>query len=73
MTDWSACPDVERIPGKVSGAWLVKNTRLPVDAILIHADEFTPEEIATEIFEGVTPETVRRVIAFARRRAPTPV
>ncbi len=30
MIDWSRCPDVERIPGKVSGAWLVKGTRLPV-------------------------------------------
>jgi hypothetical protein len=55
--DWSACDDAERNPKKVSGAWVV--TRLPVDAILIHADEYTPEEIATEIFDGVTPEAVR--------------
>jgi uncharacterized protein (DUF433 family) len=63
--DWSQCPDVERIPGKVSGAWLVKGTRLPVWAILENADDHTPEEIANEIFEGVTPETVRRIIIFA--------
>ena len=31
--DWSQCPLVEVIPGKVSGAPLLKNTRLPVDAI----------------------------------------
>jgi hypothetical protein len=31
--DWSDCPLVEVIPGKVSGAPLLKNTRLPVDAI----------------------------------------
>jgi uncharacterized protein (DUF433 family) len=68
--DWSECAEVERIPGKVSGAWLIKGTRLPVDSILMHADEFSPEEIATEIFEGVTPETVRCVIAFARHHAP---
>ena len=71
--DWSECAEVERIPGKVSGTWLIKGTRLPVDSILMHADEFSPEEIATEIFEGVTPETVRRVIAFARHHAPHPV
>jgi uncharacterized protein (DUF433 family) len=65
--------EVERIPGKVSGAWLIKGTRLPVDSILIHADAFSPEQIATEIFEGITPETVRRVIAFARQHAPPPV
>jgi uncharacterized protein (DUF433 family) len=70
--DWSKCDDVERIPGKVSGAWLVKGTRLPVDAILIHADEYSPEEIASEIFEGITPEIARRIIAFARQHAPSP-
>jgi uncharacterized protein (DUF433 family) len=72
MIDWSQCPDVERIAGKVSGAWLVKGTRLPVWAILENAHDHTPEEIATEIFEGVTAETVRRIITFARQHAPTP-
>ncbi len=47
--DWSQCPDVERIPGKVSGAWLVKGTRLPVWAIMEHADDYTADEIANEI------------------------
>jgi uncharacterized protein (DUF433 family) len=70
--DWSDCSDVERIPGKVSGSWLVKGTRLPVWAILENAEDHTPEEIANEIFEGVTPETVRRIINFARQHAPSP-
>lgn len=30
MIDWSKCPAVEQIPGKVSGAWVFKNTRLPL-------------------------------------------
>jgi uncharacterized protein (DUF433 family) len=68
--DWSQCEDVERIPGKVSGSWLVKDTRLPVWAILENADDHAPEEIANDIFEGVSPETVRRIIAFARLHAP---
>jgi uncharacterized protein (DUF433 family) len=70
--DWSICEDVERNPKRVSGAWVVKNTRLPVDAILIHADEYTPEEIATGIFDGVTPDVVRRIIDFARQHAAHP-
>lgn len=70
--DWSKCDDVERIPGKVSGSWLVKNTRLPVWAILENADDHTPEEIANEIFEDVTPETIRRIIDFARSHASHP-
>jgi uncharacterized protein (DUF433 family) len=72
MIDWSKSPDVERIDGKVSGSWLVKGTRLPVWAIMNHADEFTPEEIANEIFEGVAPETIRRIIDFARQHEPAP-
>ena len=32
MTDWSKCQAVESVPGKVSGAWVFKDTRLPVSA-----------------------------------------
>lgn len=31
--DWSQCPAVESIPGKVSGAWVFRGTRLPVSVI----------------------------------------
>jgi hypothetical protein len=41
--DWSGCPLVEVIPGKVSGAPLLKNTRLPVDAITGNYDAFRDE------------------------------
>ena len=34
MLDWSHCAVVERTPGKVSGAWVFKGTRVPVDTIL---------------------------------------
>jgi hypothetical protein len=32
--DWSQCPAVESIPGKVSGAWVFKGTRLPVATVI---------------------------------------
>jgi uncharacterized protein (DUF433 family) len=31
--DWSQCPAVESIPGKVSGAWVFKGTRTPVSIV----------------------------------------
>ena len=65
--DWTDCPDVERIPGKVSGDWLIKGTRIPVRAVLDNAADFTPEQIAAEIFEGLPVDRARRVIAFAKR------
>jgi uncharacterized protein (DUF433 family) len=67
MTDWSQCADVERDPERVSGQWVIKGTRIPVQAVLDNADDgFTAEEIAAEIYEGLPVEPARRVIAFAR-------
>jgi uncharacterized protein (DUF433 family) len=70
--DWSKCEDVEIIPGKVSGALLVKGTRIPVQAVLDNADDFTPEEMAHEIYEGLPVDRARRIIAFARQHSPQP-
>ena len=33
MTDWSTCPEVERNPKKISGAWAFTGTRVPVYAL----------------------------------------
>jgi uncharacterized protein (DUF433 family) len=31
--DWSQCPAVESVPGRVSGAWIFRGTRMPVAAV----------------------------------------
>ena len=31
--DWSQCPAVESVPGRLSGAWVFRNTRMPVSAV----------------------------------------
>ncbi len=46
--DWSECPLVEVIPGKVSGAPLLKDTRLPVEAITGNYDAFRAEGLSPE-------------------------
>ena len=47
MTDWTNCPDVERTLGKLSGAWCVRGTRIPVQAIIDNAEAgCSAEEIA---------------------------
>jgi uncharacterized protein (DUF433 family) len=46
--DWSECPLVEVIPRKVSGAPLLKNTRLPIEAITGNYDAFVPEALSPE-------------------------
>jgi uncharacterized protein (DUF433 family) len=31
--DWSQCPAVESVPDRRSGAWVFKNTRMPVATV----------------------------------------
>jgi uncharacterized protein (DUF433 family) len=33
VLDWSQCPEVESIPGKVSGAWVFRDSRMPVKLV----------------------------------------
>ena len=52
----------------------MKGTRIPVQAVLDNAEDFTPEEIVSEIYPSLTLDGVKRVIAFAREgvHAPRP-
>ena len=69
--DWSKCEDVESVPGKVSGAWVIKGTRVPAQAIVDNARAgCSAEEIATEIFE-LPLERVKAVLRFAKIGAPS--
>ena len=39
MLDWTQCAAVERVPGKVSGAWVFKATRVPVRALFENLED----------------------------------
>ena len=44
--DWSQCHAVESIPGKVSGAWVFKGTRMPVATVFENLEAgLTVEEV----------------------------
>ena len=65
--DWSSCPDVESDPARMSGAWVVKGTRVPADAIVENAGEgFTPEDLAEDFYPTVPVDSIRRILSFAR-------
>lgn len=72
MIDWSKCADVERVPGRVSGQWVVKDTRILAQGVIDNAEDFTPEEIASEIYEGLGADRARQIIEYARRHATHP-
>jgi uncharacterized protein (DUF433 family) len=48
--DWSQCPAVESTPGKVSGAWVFKGTRLPVATVIENLEDLSIDEV-TEQFD----------------------
>jgi uncharacterized protein (DUF433 family) len=66
MLDWSQCP-AKRIPGKVSGAWLFKGTRVPVTALFENLEDGARVDDFLEWFPGVTRERVELVLRHAER------
>ena len=64
--DWSQCPAVESIPGKVSGAWVFTGTRMPVSIVFDNLEAGATIDEIVEWFD-VTPEQVKAVIEFAAR------
>jgi uncharacterized protein (DUF433 family) len=67
MLDWSKCPAVERIPGKVSGAWLFKGTRVPVKALFENLESGARIDEFLQWFPGVTRDQVEAVLSHAER------
>jgi uncharacterized protein (DUF433 family) len=65
--DWSQCPAVESIPGKRSGAWVFKGTRMPVSTVFENLQDMNVDELVEEF--GVTREQVRAVLSFAAHSA----
>jgi uncharacterized protein (DUF433 family) len=63
-TDWTDCPLVEVIPGKVSGAPLLKGTRMPVDIVVENYQDGLPAEEIAEVFD-LPEESVRALLDFA--------
>ncbi len=70
--DWSKCAAVESVPGKVSGAWVFRGTRLPVATIFQNLEDGLSIEEIMEQFD-VTREQVTAVLDFAARSLEAPV
>jgi uncharacterized protein (DUF433 family) len=65
--DWSHCPAVESVPGKISGAWVLKGTRMPVSAIFENLEAGANVDDIMEWFDGLNRDQVKAVIEFAAR------
>jgi len=70
--DWSKCPAVESVPGKVSGAWVFRGTRIPVAAVFENLEDgLTIDEVAA-LYDGLTREQVKAVLEFTAQSLETP-
>jgi uncharacterized protein (DUF433 family) len=69
--DWSQCPAVESIPGKVSGAWVFKDTRMPVSTVFENLESGASIEEIMEWFD-VTREQIVSVLEFTARSLDSP-
>jgi uncharacterized protein (DUF433 family) len=67
MLDWSNCAAVERVPGKVSGAWLFKGTRVPVAALFENLEGGATVDDFLEWFRGVARQQVESVLKHAEQ------
>ena len=64
--DWSQCPAVESIPGKVSGAWTFRNSRTPVQLVFENLEDgMTIDEIMEQW--PVSRDEIKAVLDFAAR------
>ncbi len=59
--DWTACPVIERVPGKVSGVQIIKRSRVRAEDLVVNRGE--GEEWLADAYD-LPATTVREVLAF---------
>jgi uncharacterized protein (DUF433 family) len=67
MLDWEICPAVERSLNRVSGAWVFKNSRVPVTALFENLEEGATIDEFLKWLPGVTREQALAVLAHAEK------
>ena len=69
--DWSQCSAVESVPGRVSGAWVFRDTRLPVATVIENLEDLGVDEVMEQF--DVTREQIEAVLEFVAQSLRTPV
>lgn len=67
MIDWSSCPTIERDSQRLSGGWVFRGTRVPVESLFQNLQDGANASDFVRWFPGVTPEQVRVVLEYAAR------
>ncbi len=66
MLDWSQCTAVESVAGRLSGAWVFRDTRMPVSAVFENLEAGATVEEIIEQFD-LTRDQINAVLEFAAR------
>jgi uncharacterized protein (DUF433 family) len=62
--DWSGCPLVERVAGRVSGVPTLLNSRLPADSIVSNFDAGESPEAIADMYQ-VPVELIQGILDYA--------
>jgi uncharacterized protein (DUF433 family) len=71
VLDWSKCAAVESVPGRLHGAWVFKDTVMPVSAVFDNLETGANTAEIAEWFR-LTPEQIATVLEFAARGLDAP-
>jgi uncharacterized protein (DUF433 family) len=63
--DWSKCDAVESVPGKVSGTWVFRGTRIPASAVFENLEDGLTIDEIVQMYDGLTHEQVKAILDFA--------
>ena len=64
LLDWSQCPAVESVPGKMSGTWVLRGTRMPVSTIFENIEAGASISDIMLWFDGLNLDQVQQVVHF---------
>ena len=67
MLDWNECPAIERVPERLSGAWVFVDTRIPVKALFENLEDGASVNDFLEWFPGVRREQVLAVLGSPKQ------
>jgi len=69
--DWSTCTAVESLPERLSGAWVFRDTRMPIAAVFENLEAGATVDEIVEWFH-ISKQQVTQVLEFAARSASAP-
>jgi uncharacterized protein (DUF433 family) len=69
--DWAKCSAVESVPGRLNGAWVFRNTRMPVSAVFENLEAGATIDEIVEQFD-ISREQINEVLEFAARSLDAP-